>query len=153
MAEDIKELARRFYEDVWTKGNYGFLDQLLAPDFRGSEPLVGRTRSASDVKGLIESYRKSFPDLVMKADQILRDGDNVIVCWTGTGTHRGEMLGIPATGKKASVSGISVLRFSNGKLAEDNSQWDVFKMMREIGAIGAQPAVAAQPEARPEARH
>jgi hypothetical protein len=63
------------------------------------------------------------------------------------------MLGSPATGKTASVSGISVLRFSNGKLAEDNSQWDVFKMMREIGAIGAQPAVAAQPEARPEARH
>ncbi len=153
MAEDVKALARRYYDEIWNKGNLSLIDTFCGSDYRGSEPLSGSTSSREELKQIIQGYRTAFPDLVMKPEQFVSEGDTVVVRWTGTGTHRGEIMGMPPTGTKASVTGIDILRFSNGKLVEDVSQFDVLKMMQSIGALPAGAGVAAKAGAKPEARH
>ena len=105
----------------------------LLPDPALPEPVNGP-------KGLIEAargYRDAFPDLRMTADQSIAEGDYVATRWTGRGTHKGELFGIPATGKEATVTGISIDRWADGKIVESWTNWDTLGLLQQIGAVPA----------------
>jgi predicted ester cyclase len=80
-------------------------------------------------------YRGAFPDLEMTVDGILAEADMVALRWTATGTHRGDLMGIPPTGKRVSVTGQVMSRFVGGKVVEDREVFDALGMMQQLGAI------------------
>jgi len=79
-------------------------------------------------------YRTVFPDLQAPAEGQVAEGDLVVTRWTARGTHRGELLGIPASGKRAAVPGVIIDRLAGGKIAEEWAYYDALVMLQQLGA-------------------
>lgn len=142
MSADLKALSWRFFDEALNNGNLDVVDELLAPDAVNRdaalpEPTVG----IEAAKASITSYREAFPDLRVSLEEQIAEGSLVVTRWTATGTHRGELFGLPATGKQATVSGISIDRYESGRVVESWTNWDTFGLMQQLGAIPA-PATA-----------
>jgi steroid delta-isomerase-like uncharacterized protein len=137
--EENKALARRAFEEAWNKGNLAVLDQLVAADFDGhpqpSDADFGRGPEGQ--KRFIGMYRAAFPDIQMTIEDMTAEGDRVAVRWTGRGTHTGELMGMPATGKRATVTGILIDRIAGGKIAESWGNFDALGMLQQLGVVPA----------------
>ena len=135
--------SKRIIEELFGGGNYDVAHELVSAGAVGHDPAL--PEPVHGPKGLIEAargYRDAFPDLRMTADQSIAEGDYVATRWTGRGTHKGELFGIPATGKEATVTGISIDRWADGKIVESWTNWDTLGLLQQIGAVPAamQPA-------------
>ena len=137
LTETNKTVARRYIEEVWSKGNLAVLNEIIAKDHVNNGPgsLPGLPTGPEGAKQLVAVYRNAFPDLRFTIDEQIAEGDTVMTRWTGHGTHQGELVGIPATGNLSTVSGIVVDRFVNGKIAESWGIFDQFGMMQQLGVI------------------
>jgi len=76
-----------------------------------------------------------LPDVHFTVDDIIAEGDKVAARWTSTGTHKGELMGIPSTGKKVMVTGIVINHFADGKIVDDWESYDILGMMQQLGVI------------------
>lgn len=133
--EQNKAIARRALEEPW-KGDLGVVDELIDPSYVGYDPsLPEPIRGPEGVKEFISTYRAGFSDAQITVDEQIAEGDKVVSRWTGRGRHDGELLGISPTGKRATVTGISISRIANGKLVEDYSNWDTLGMLQQLGAV------------------
>jgi len=129
---DNAQIARQTIEDINGKGKLELVEQHFDPGYRGHETLnpdVGREQ----LKKNVQMYRTAFPDLSMKADEIVAAGDKVLVRWTARGTHKGPFLGVPPTGKPVKTQGITVYTFRNSKILEEWTQWDALGLIRDLG--------------------
>jgi len=135
--ETNKTVARRLFEDVWNKGNLAVLNEIIARDHTNTGPgtLPGLPTGPEGTKQLVTVYRNAFPDVHFTIDEQIVEGDKVVTRWTAHGTHKGELVGIPATGKSSTVTGIAVDRIVNGKIAESWGIFDQFGMMQQLGVI------------------
>ena len=79
--------------------------------------------------------RTAFPDLNVKVEDQLAEGDKVATRWTTTGTHQGEFAGIPPTGKQGGVTGTTIARVVGGKIVEERSNWDTLGLLQQLGVI------------------
>ena len=87
--------------------------------------------------------RTSFPDFHVTSEDIIAEGDKVVSRWTASGTHKGELFGIPPTGKKATWKGISIYRFADGKIVEAWGDADFLGLLQQLGVMpvaGSMPA-------------
>ena len=136
-SETNKTLARRFFEEVFGNGKLNVLDEIIAKDHVNSGPgsIPGLPDGPEGAKQLVMVYRNAFPDVHFTIDEQLAEGDKVMTRWTGKGTHKGELVGIPATGKSSTVTGIAVDRIVNGKIAESWGIFDQFGMMQQLGVL------------------
>jgi steroid delta-isomerase-like uncharacterized protein len=142
MSEALKQRVIDFTEEVWHKGNLDALDQYIARDcIRHTSP--GGSEGGRDViriedaRKSISAMRTAFPDIHYATDDILADGDRVVVRWTCTGTHRGLFRGIPPTGKHITFIGINIYRLRDGKIVERWSVGDSLSLLQQLGAIPA----------------
>ena len=137
--ESNKAIARRFLEEVFGQGKLAVADEILAPDHvdHGPGALPGMPPGPEASKMLVTGYRNAFPDIHFTIDDQIAEGDKVVTRWTGHGTHKGELAGIPATGKSATVTGMGVDRIVNGKIVESWGIFDQFGMMQQLGVIPA----------------
>ena len=144
LSETNKTVSRRFFEEVFSKGNLNVLDEIVAKDQVNSGPsnLPGLPTGPEGAKQIVTMYRNAFPDLRVTVDEQIAEGDKVVTRWTAHGTNQGELLGIPATGKSSTVTGISIDRIVNGKVAESWGIFDQFGMMQQLGVIPT-PELAA----------
>ena len=106
MSDQNKAIARRFLEEVVNKGNLAVADRLVVPDFVDHNPLPGLEAGAEGFKQSFVVFRAAFPDLKYTIEDIIAEGDKVVVRWTAKGTHKGELLGMPATGKHVAITGV-----------------------------------------------
>jgi steroid delta-isomerase-like uncharacterized protein len=145
LTETNKALSRRFLEEVFNNGKLNVLDEIIAKDHVTTGPgtLPGLPTGPEGQKQLVTVYRNAFPDVHFTVDEQIAEGDKVVTRWTGHGTHQGELLGIPATGKSSTVTGIAVDRIANGKIAESWGIFDQFGMMQQLGVIPT-PELAAK---------
>jgi steroid delta-isomerase-like uncharacterized protein len=130
-----KALVRRFYEEVWAKGNLDVADELFAADYvrhdlRAGDPTPG----PEGQKQIAAAFRAAFPDLTWEIDFLLADGDFVAGRWTSTGTHLKQWAGVEATGRTMRFSGINVFRFEDGKVVELWNHRDDLGLMQQLGA-------------------
>ncbi len=140
--EELKAIARREVDEIFTAGDLAVVDELYAADYIGHDPTRPEPiRGPAGVKEQVSGYRTAFPDLQLTADEIVAEGDLVVTRWTGRGTHTGELMGIAPTGKEVTVSGITIARLANGKIAEEWELMDALGMMVQLGAV-PQPATA-----------
>lgn len=137
MPEDPKSLLRRLYDEV-NAGNLAAMDELLADDLVEHEETPGLEPNKEGVKQFFAMFRSAFPDLHMEPHEMLADGDLVCARITTTGTHQGEFLGIPPTGKRIEVEAIDIVRMRDGQAVEHWGVTDTIAMMQQLGAIPEQ---------------
>jgi steroid delta-isomerase-like uncharacterized protein len=136
-SEQNKAIVRRAFEEPW-KGNLDVIDELIATQYIGHDPASPEPlRGPAGVKEFISTYRAAFPDARITVEQQLAEGDLVATRWTGRGTHEGELMGITATSKRVTVSGLTISRLEGGKIVEEFQNWDTFGMMQQLGAVPA----------------
>jgi len=131
-----KKAAKRIFEDIFSEGRFEVADELVHSDALGHDPALPEpTRGPEGFKEAVRGYREAFPDLQISIDEQVAEGDLVATRWTGRGTHRGELFGIAPTGKESIVTGITIDRFKDGKIAESHTNWDTLGLLQQIGAI------------------
>jgi steroid delta-isomerase-like uncharacterized protein len=138
MSADTKAISRRFLEEAFNSGKLDVVDELVAPEFVNHdaalpEPTVGIEAAKASIKG----YREAFPDLRLTVEQQLAEGELVTTRWSARGTHQGELMGMAATGKQATVTGITIDRIVEGRLVESWTNWDTLGLMQQLGVIPA----------------
>ena len=137
--EENKAIARRLFESVWNEGNMDVIDEIInAPEFVDNhymfpEPLHG----TDNFKQIVTAFRSAFPDVRLTIEDVLGEGDKVVLRWSLRGTHQGDLMGIPPTGKAVQLTGMVIVRFSGGKIVERWVSEDALGLMRQLGAIPA----------------
>lgn len=150
-----KDKARRFFQEAWSEGKLGVLDELVAPDFEGDIPLVGKL-DRDGLKATISAYRKSFPDLTYELTDVMGEGDKVTVHWIARGTGQGDFMGLPASNRPVAVKGFSLMSFKGGKIANGTTEYDAVGFLKALGvqvpAPGPDAKVPLEQRGSPE-RH
>jgi steroid delta-isomerase-like uncharacterized protein len=118
MSDAESKAAVRFFEEVWNKGNVGETEAFLAPNFISHNTLGVRIVGPREYGEAVTAYRAAFPDLHTTLEDVLVDGDRVVVRGTDRGTHRGDFMGFPASGREVTTTWIEIFRMENGKAAE-----------------------------------
>jgi steroid delta-isomerase-like uncharacterized protein len=141
MQEQNKALVRRVFEECWNRGDLTRLDEIMTRDYAEHDPNQENFgadfgRGSDYYRNLNRFYRTVFPDLHFEIEDLIAEEDRVVARWTSTGTHRGDLMEIPPSGKRVRVRGISVHRIANGKLVETWVNWDAFGMLKQLGVVG-----------------
>jgi steroid delta-isomerase-like uncharacterized protein len=136
--EQNKVLVRQMVEDVFNKGNISKVDEYMGSNFIEHEQLPpGVPGGREGVKVLTQTFRGAFPDFKVVIDDIIAEGDKVVVRQTWSGTQKGEFMGVAPTGKSVSFGVIDFIRIEGGKFVEHWGQLDTMAMMQQLGAIPA----------------
>ena len=135
MSEENKALVRRMYDVVFNERNIGLLGEVFASNIVDHTARPGTPPGVEGLKQQMEMFLTAFPDLKITAEDIVAEGDRVAVRWTATGTHRGDLMGIQATGKQVTISGMEILRIVDGKAVEHWEVFDQMSMMQQLGVV------------------
>jgi predicted ester cyclase len=139
-----KAISRRIALEVFSQGRLDLVDEIFAPDFtdHATRP-PGIPAGREGVKAIASALRKGFPDLTYRVDLQIAEGDFVAGYVTVNGTHRGEVFGMPATGKHAEWAESHIVKLANGKVTEHWGIVDQLGMLRQLGLAPAPEAVPA----------
>lgn len=136
--EQNKALVRQLVEEAINQGNINAIDELLIPDFVEHEELPpGIPPGREAPKVLFTMLRSAFPDLKATIEHLIAEGDEVVLHMTWTGTHKGEFMGIPPTGKRISINVIDILGIAEGKFVEHWGVMDSMALMQQLGVVPA----------------
>lgn len=136
-AQTNKEIVRRIAEEPW-RGNYDVIDEHLAADYVGHDPSMPEPiRGPAGFREYVRTFQNAFRDARITVEEQLAEGDLVATRWNGRGIHEGELMGVQPTGKETTVTGITISRLKDGKVAEEWSSWDTFGMLVQLGAVSA----------------
>ena len=124
----------RFVEEFWNAGNTAAADELMAADAEIHMPTGGLV-DPEGLKGFAAAWRESFPDWHSTFEEPVAEGDGGAERWTGRGTHRGELRGIPPTGERVEAPGSVFYRIVGEKIVEFRGQLDMMGLMQQLGAI------------------
>jgi steroid delta-isomerase-like uncharacterized protein len=139
MSMENKRIVRRFYEEVWNERKIELVDQLVSASHALNDPIVSGSQVGPELyKRRVAEFTKAFPDLCFTIEDTITEGSKSVICWTFTGTHQGEFRGIPGTGKKITVEGITIHHIKDGKILDSYARWDVLGFMRQLGAISSE---------------
>jgi len=133
--EENKAIARRWMEEVWSKGNLAAIDELLAADFVFNYAPPGVAPDREGYKQTVTILCAPFADIHSTIEDMVAEGDKVAVRWTWRGTHKGEFMGVAPTGKEVTITGISILRIVGGKLVEEWGEMNMLGMMQQLGVL------------------
>ncbi len=135
MSEENKALARR-WADIFNQDNLDLVDEIYASDFVGHDPAMPEdTRGVEGARDFYSMYRSAIPDGEITIEGQIAEGDMVATRWTGRGTHQGDLMGVPPSGNRVEVPGITISRIEGGKVVEEWNNYDALGLMRQIGAI------------------
>ncbi len=139
MSIEIKNVTDRIFEEVWNQRNRDAIDRLITADY------VHHDGHGIEVQKGIEGYKKfvsvyldAFSDLRFTIEDEVSADDKIVTRWIVTGTHDGDLPDLPRTGRSISLTGITIARVIDGKVAESWNNWDVLGMMQQLGAVFAE---------------
>jgi steroid delta-isomerase-like uncharacterized protein len=135
--KENKVTSRRFYEDVFNKGNLALADELFAADYVGhiTASPTGMVNGSEGIKQLVTMYRNAYPDTHFTVEDTIAEGDKVVIRWMAKGTHKGELMGVAPTGKQVTGTGIDIIRLSGGKCVESWGEADMLGMLQQLGVV------------------
>ena len=136
MSSQNETVVRRFFEDFCSGRHSELAGELVTDDYVSHGPQAPPAEGPQGVIERVGIYQESV-DGNWKIDEIFSAGDRVVTRWTGTGTHVGELMGIPATDRPISVEAITIHRLEDGKIAEEWTVWDALGLLQQIGAVPA----------------
>lgn len=141
--QDNIQLATRWFQEVWNEGKMQTVHEILAPD----AVAIGQAGAEVALHGpqefvpFVDQIRTAFPDIHVDVEDAFGADDKVVLRWSARMTHQGHTLGVPATGKKVRLTGISIVRIVEGKIVAGWDNWDQLGMLQQIGAYGQREAV------------
>jgi steroid delta-isomerase-like uncharacterized protein len=141
LQEQNKALAKRAFEELLSKGKFELAEQLYAKDFVNHG--IHRDISFGEDQAALKGWHQAFPDLTIVPEKLIAEGDLVTIYWIARGTNTGAGNGLPATGKKAEQSGITIWRIANGKIKEEWSAFDQLSLMQQLGLLSGQTTTGA----------
>jgi steroid delta-isomerase-like uncharacterized protein len=137
-AESNKALSRRLLEEAFNAGNIDVVDELVTTDVVNHDAALPEAMIGPDAaKASIRGYRTAFPDLRITIEEQIADEQGVATRWSAKGTQEGELMGMPASGKQATVTGITIDRIVDGRIAESWTNWDTLGMLQQLGVVPA----------------
>lgn len=137
-----KEVARRFREDFWNTGDLSLADEVVAPDglFHARIPFpIDFARGPDAVRHLVFFYHLAFSNIRVVAEQIVAEGEMVVVRWTARGRHTGHLLGLPPTHRETVTTGIDMLRIVDGRIVEGWISWDTLSLLEQLADLDTGP--------------
>jgi steroid delta-isomerase-like uncharacterized protein len=135
--EENKSVIQRSYDEFFNTGNLALVDQFHANDFVGHVLGLPPIQGLEALKHLASGYLSAFPDLHITLEDMIAEGDKVMTRVSWRGTHKGEFIGIPPTGKQVTVTGMYEYRIAGGKIAEWWDYSDNLGLMQQLGVIPA----------------
>jgi steroid delta-isomerase-like uncharacterized protein len=133
--EQNKALVGRLVEEIFNQRDMSVIDKIFSPDFVENEELPpGIPPGREAPRAMFSMLHNAFPDFKATIEQLIAEGDKVVLLMTWTGTQGGEFLGIPPTGKRISINVIDIIRVADGKIVEHWGVMDSAKMMQQLGA-------------------
>ena len=137
MSEEDRDnaLSRSFYEVLWSQGNLEAMLELVVKDFFDHHPLPGVPPWREGLTALVTTWRTAFLDMRETVKDLISEGDKVVGRFTMRGTHSGEFMGVPPTGRSVAMSGIDFVRVAGGKIAEFWYGEHLLELMQQVGAI------------------
>ncbi len=133
MSDQNKAIVQRYIEEVYNQGNVNVVEELVTTDYVNHGGLSDQAPGATGLKQFIPQLRTIFPDEHLTLDLVVAEGDKVAYHWTARGTHSAEMMGVAATGKQLTGTGISIIRIADGKIAEEWTSRDDLSIMEQLG--------------------
>ncbi len=120
--------------DAWNSHNATRVAEFHAPDFEGVDVYRPKAimRGRAGIGEVLTACWRSFPDLKLSFDDVVVDGNRVVVFWTGEGTHSGPLFNIPATDRRVKMNGVSRLVLSEEGVQEALHLWDVAGLLRDL---------------------
>jgi steroid delta-isomerase-like uncharacterized protein len=133
LQEQNKAVAKSAFEEILSNGHFELADQLYARDFVNHG--VRHDASLEEDQAALKGWHQAFSDVVVEPRKLIAEGDLVTVYWVARGTNTGTGNGLPATGKKVELAGITIWRIADGKIKEEWSAFDQLSMMRQLGLV------------------
>jgi predicted ester cyclase len=137
MSGENKALADRFHMGIFQEGDLAAGDDLLSSDFHWHGGMAPSERGPAGVKQVASMIIAAFPDRQTTHHDAIAEGDKVLIRWSMTGTHNGDLMGLAPTGKRVTVTGFDYFRISGGKIVEMWQEVDQLGMMQQLGVIAA----------------
>lgn len=135
-AQENKALVLRWFEELFNQHKLEVADEIVAADHESHDPaLPDLAPGPEGQKQVVGLYHGAFSDAHITVEEQLAEGDMVVTRWTGRGTHDGDLMGVPASGNRAEVSGLTINRIEDGRISETWTNYDALGMMQQIGAI------------------
>jgi steroid delta-isomerase-like uncharacterized protein len=133
MSEQMRATARRFFTEVLSEGRVDVIPELVAEDFVEHETLPGAPEGRDAVGWFVASFRSAVPDVRAEVEDMIVEGDKLVARSTWSGTHEGDLFGIPATGKPFAMNVIDIVRFDGEVVVEHWGVSDLAGMMQQVG--------------------
>ena len=128
-----KEVVRAFIDGLFSEGDPAAVDRYLSEDFVNHDPPFGASTDREGMRAAGSTFRAAFPDWHSKLHLLIAEGDLVAEVFTARGTHRGEMMGVAATGRDVSLRGINVFRVRGGRITERWGRLDDLGFIQQLG--------------------
>ncbi len=130
-----KDIVQKTFDVVWNQRNTAAIDELYASDYTTHDELPGFSQDRKGFKEWVNQTTRAFPDIEFKIKDQLAEGDEVVTRWEAHGTQKGEFMGVPASGKAITVTGLTMNRLQNNKIKESWNEWDSLSLMQQLGVI------------------
>lgn len=134
--EENKAIVRRFFEEGPSKGNLSAADELLSTNFAIHVPLPA-SPGVEGINEVITACRAAFEHLNVTVEDMIAEGDTVAARFTARGVHKGSFMGLPATGKLITMTGIEIFRIKDGKIIELWGEANLLGLMQQLGVVSA----------------
>jgi steroid delta-isomerase-like uncharacterized protein len=135
LQEQNKAIAKRAFEELLSRGRFELAEELYAKDFVNHG--IHRDSTLEEDQAALKGWHEAFSDIAIVPEKLIAEGDLVTIYWVARGTNTGTGNGLPATGKKAELAGITIWRIVDGKIKEEWSAFDQLSLMQQLGLLPA----------------
>ena len=132
--EDNIKMYTNVWDEILNKGNIDMIDTYFASNYV-NKTVTSTVNGQAEAKEFFGAFLTGFSDIKFDVDEVFGVDDRIVKRWTFNGTHTGEFSGVPATGKRISVSGVSITRITNGKIAEELDYMDDLGFLQQLGVM------------------
>jgi steroid delta-isomerase-like uncharacterized protein len=139
MSDQPDAVMREWFDEVWNQGRGDTINRLVAANATAYGLPGGPMRGPEGFRPLFIAFRGAFPDIRIVVEHTVTEGDRVAVHCRVTGTHTGDTLGIPPTGKRVDFQGVTIARVVDGQIHEGWNCFDFLTMYQQLGVVPALP--------------
>jgi steroid delta-isomerase-like uncharacterized protein len=136
--EENNAIAEKFFNSVWSLGDFSVLDTLISPDAVDHSTVGGKPKTekgSASFRAIVSMFRSAMPDIKLTIDDEIYTGDMVVHRWTLVGTDTGGVMGMPPSGKQLTFTGITTVRMADGKIVERWANVDELGLLQQLGVV------------------
>ncbi|HEX3355527.1 MAG TPA: ester cyclase [Tepidisphaeraceae bacterium] len=130
-----KQVIQRFVEEALNQHNLNVLDEIVTENFIEHFPFPGQGPGREGLRDVLRAFLAAFPDMRWRIEEQIGEGETVVTRFNFSATHRGEFLGVPASGKAVNVWGVVIDLVRDGRMAESRIIMDMVSMLKQMGAM------------------